>query len=62
MYALWQAINYETDFESQSTEKTRLPQTSMTDTVDTTLRPFYNSPTKIWTSSMVQKSGNEKPT
>jgi hypothetical protein len=62
IYALWQAIRYTEDFESQGAQTARLPRTPITDTAETTLRPFYHDSQKIWINSMVQRSGDNKPT
>ena len=63
LYALWQAIHYESEFENQEADFRRLPFTGMTDEVNTTLRPFYSTQDQPWTSSMVQKStGDPGPT
>ena len=59
IYALWQAIHYESKFEDQSAEITRLPFTGMTDENETTLRPFYHTQDKLWTNSMIQKSSED---
>jgi len=60
MYALWQAIHYEAEFEDQTTDNTRLPLTKAIDDAETTLRPFYkdDKQTVPWTSSMIQKSSS----